>query len=29
MLTVDHLYKSFQTGGVQYDVLKDVSFTVA
>ena len=28
MLTVDHLYKSFHTGGVQYDVLKDVTFTI-
>lgn len=28
MLKVNHLYKSYQTGGRDYPVLKDVSFTV-
>ncbi|GCF93997.1 ABC transporter ATP-binding protein [Enterococcus florum] len=28
MLRVDHLFKSYQTGDVQYDVLKDVSFKI-
>lgn len=28
MLQINHLYKSYQTGAVTYDVLKDVSFTV-
>ncbi|MGM0215811.1 ABC transporter ATP-binding protein [Enterococcus sp. AZ109] len=28
MLQVNHLYKSYQSGNVTYDVLKDVSFTI-
>lgn len=28
MLEVQHLYKSYQTGGIRYDVLKDVNFEV-
>ena len=28
MLRVNHLYKSYQTGTVTYEVLKDVSFEV-